>query len=301
MLSVGRWLAAIPLAIAFSLAPLGGPQTTLAGTKDDQAGSGWQSDAVDQDWASRALADPEADEGWTQPCSDEWSDGRVSHCEVRELAYQVGKNPIAIRGGQNGGMTIMAWDRDEVRIVYRVLARGRTREEAKALVSQIDVGVAKGWIRPTGPTESRRGWWAVEIKAWVPRSSDLALETHNGPAAVRGVRGRMNIKSVNGPVSLVDLGGAVIARVQNGPLHVALHGERWVGAGLDAEAQNGPVNLIVPRKYSAWLQTGTIHGPTSFDYAIERHRSGHLTVTLGQGGPPVRVVTSNGPFTISER
>jgi hypothetical protein len=101
----------------------------------------------------------------------------------------------------------------------------------------------------------------------------------------------------------VDLGGAIQARVQNGPLHVALAGSRWDGAGLDAEAQNGPVNLVLRADYSARLVTGTINGPSAFDYALETRVRGHdwITTTLGKGGPPVRVVTNNGPFHIARR
>jgi hypothetical protein len=112
----------------------------------------------------------------------------------------------------------------------------------------------------------------------------------------------MILSSTNGPVSLVDLGGAVEARVQNGPLYVALAGSRWDGAGLDAVAENGPLTLALPADYSARLTTGTINGPRDFDYAIGPHRSrAWVTTTLGKGGSPVRVVTTNGPFHITER
>jgi hypothetical protein len=113
----------------------------------------------------------------------------------------------------------------------------------------------------------------------------------------------MEIHSQNGPVSLVEVGGAVMVRVQNGPLHVALSGERWSGAGLDAEAENGPVNLVLPEHYSARLETGTVNGPATISYpiAIEGQIRGHFRQTLGSGGPPVRVVTENGPFRFAVR
>ena len=270
-------------------------------SKDDPAD--WTSDEYNQAWAERALANPEKDQGWGQSCSNnDWNDGSVSHCEVREFSYSRGKKPIAINGGDNGGMTVMGWDRDDVRIIYRVIARAKTEERARALAADIELGRTEGWVRPTGPETSNQEWWSVEVRAWVPRSSDLALKVQNGPMAVRNVRGTMDLSSTNGPVSLVDLAGAVEAHVQNGPLQVALAGSRWDGAGLDAQAQNGPVSLALPANYSAELVTGTINGPRSFDYAIESNRrGGWITTTLGKGGAPVRVVTHNGPFTIEER
>jgi hypothetical protein len=226
----------------------------------------------------------------------------VAHCEVREFSYPRTKRPVAINGGDNGGMTVMGWDRDEVRVIYRVMTRARTEERARALAADIQLELTNGWLRPAGPEDPGSEWWSIEVKAWVPRASDLALSTHNGPLGVRDVHGRMDLNSINGPVSLVDLGGAVQARVQNGPLHVALAGSRWDGAGLDAEAENGPLNLVLSPQYSARLVTGTIHGPRTFDYAIEANRRGAwVSTTLGKGGPPVRVVTTNGPFHMGER
>jgi len=283
--------------------PAASEVSAAVGTRDHDAGDReWQTGAVDDEWAAKVLADPDYDRGWTQPCRDDWSDGGESYCEVREFPYDPGDRPIAFHGGQNGGVTVLGWDRDQVRILYRVKTRARSVEQAKELAKQVRLETSKGWVRPLGPSRSRGEWWSVEIKAWVPRSSDLALRTLNGPLGVRSMRGTMEIESTNGPISLVDLAGAVHARAQNGPLHVELTGSKWNGAGLDAEAQNGPLNLVVPKNYSALLQTGTNNGSVSIGYALEfqgRIR-GQFTTTLGSGGPPVRVVTTNGPFRFTE-
>lgn len=294
------WITASVMALGVSAMS---QLSVMVKTEDHDRASTWQTDTVDDEWASKVLEDPTDDRGWIQPCQDDWNDDRQPYCEVREFPYSPGALPIAIHGGQNGGMTVMGWDREQVRIVYRVKARARTLERSKELAKQIGLRASKGWVRPTGPVPGRGEWWSVEIKAWVPQASDLALRTHNGPVGVRNVRGTMEIESVNGPMSLVDLAGAVYARAQNGPLHVQLAGSTWEGAGMDAEAQNGPLNLVVPKNYSALLQTGTYNGSVVIDYALEfqgRVR-GHFTTTLGSGGAPVRVVTGNGPFRITQR
>lgn len=262
----------------------------------------WSTDRLDDAWAERALANPELDRGWCQSCRKDWNDGRVSHCDVREFSYPRSTKPLAINGGENGGMTVMGSDRDDVRILYRVMGRARTEERARALTTQIQLELKDGWLRSHGPEPSRDEWWYVEVKAWVPRASNLVLTANNGPLEVRDVRGKMVLNTINGPMSLVDLGGAVEARTENGPLHVALSGQRWDGSGLDAEAQNGPLNVVVPADYSARLVTGTIHGPRTYDYALDSNRrSSWVQTTLGKGGPLVRVVTTNGPFHIGER
>jgi DUF4097 and DUF4098 domain-containing protein YvlB len=112
----------------------------------------------------------------------------------------------------------------------------------------------------------------------------------------------MNLRAHNGPVSLTGVGGDITARVQNGPLTVRLSGTRWDGTGLDAEARNGPVDLAIPERYNAQLETGTVNGPMDVAFPLTVTLQGHVTdrirTTLGAGGAPIRVVTTNGPLTI---
>lgn len=281
----------LTLAAALALAAFSSPLPAMGDT-----------DRLDDAWADRALANPELDQGWSIMRRNHDRDDRFAYCEVREFSYPRVKKPMAIDGGMNSGMTVMGGDRDDVRVIYRVLTRTRSEERGRALAAEIELELADGWLRPRGPEATAKEWWAVEVKAWVPRATDLVLSTHNGPLGVRGVRGRMDLNAINGPMSLVDLAGAVQARVENGPLHVGLAGSHWDGAGLDAEAQNGPLNVELSPNYSARLTTGTLNGPRSIDYAIAGTRGRTwTTTTLGKGGRPVRVVTHNGPFRIGER
>jgi hypothetical protein len=222
---------------------------------------------------------------------------------VRELPYTANHEPIAFDGGENGGVRVQGRDRDEVRVLYRVQARANSSERAKELAEAVRVVRSGGKVRPDAPTARMREWWSVEFRVWVPRSSDLWLRAMNGPLGVENMRGTMDITTVNGPVSLVNLAGAVVAHTDNGPLHVELEGARWQGAGLDASTDNGPVNFELPQDYSALLETGTINGPSSIDFELTLRRvsRGHITTKLGAGGPPVRVVTDNGPFQMTVR
>ena len=112
----------------------------------------------------------------------------------------------------------------------------------------------------------------------------------------------MTLTAYNGPVSLEGVGGDVRARTTNGPLDIDLTGDHWEGAGLDAETTNGPVNVAIPDGYSARLELGTLNGPFSVAFPLTITVQGRLgrriTTTLGAGGAPVRVVTTNGPVDI---
>jgi len=301
LMTDASWLAAATPAKAPAAAKSSKPSKTTTAPKAVE--EDWTPETVDQDWAAKVLADPSYDQGWNMPCGEDWGDDRESACDVRELPYSPGSSPIVMRGGDNSGMTLIGWDRKDSRVIYRVLARAESAEEAKDLAKEVSVEVVNGVVRPRGPSSSHDRSWAVEIKAWVPRSSDVSLSTRNGPIGIRGVNGTMDIHSVNGPVALIDLSGAVMARVQNGPIAVDLSGSKWSGAGLDAASENGPVALRLPKRYSAKLETGTLNGPSDIEYplTVEGRLRGHFTTTLGSGGPMVRVVTDNGPIHITQR
>jgi hypothetical protein len=252
--------------------------------------------------SSTPLAAQDSDEEWLDRCQKhDWreDDGRDRHCEVRELGFRPGGGEISIDAGQNGGISVRGWERDSVAVTARIQAYGRTPERARAVARSIQLRAGRDGIRAEPPTEGSSSW-AVSFVVYVPRRSALRAETHNGPIGVRDVSGAMTLRAHNGPLTLRAVGGDIRARTTNGPLTVDLDGDRWEGAGLDAETQNGPVRLTIPEGYSARLETGTVNGPMSigFPITVQGRFTRRITTTLGEGGPPVRVLTTNGPLVV---
>jgi hypothetical protein len=244
----------------------------------------------------------QSDEEWLEDCQDDSDRGRlVAFCEVRVADAPAGGGPLRVEPGANGGVAIVGWEQDRVEVHARVVARARTEAEAAELAAEVDVAL-NGVIEADGPSNDRSRNWSVSFLVYVPAASDAEAETLNGPLSVTGVSGRLRLDAQNGPIRLRDVGGDVVARTQNGPLSVELSGTRWDGAGLDAETVNGPVTLTVPDGFNADLETGTVNGPFTSDIPLTmtvRGRVGRpFNGTLGEGGPPIRVVTVNGPVRI---
>ena len=244
---------------------------------------------------------------WLADCRDRRhdDDDRAVACELRELGFRPQGRSIHIDAGPNGGVVMTGWDRDSMHVRAVVRAYARDDSAAAALLREVRVDLSAATVSADGPETRRRASWSVSYEVSVPRRSDVRAETVNGPVSASEVTGQIELETVNGPVALRGVGGDVRARAENGPLVVELSGTRWEGAGLDAETHNGPATLLIPDGYSARLETGTVNGPMRLDVPITVQgrlgRMKRITTTLGAGGPPVRVVTTNGPLTVQRR
>ncbi len=253
-----------------------------------------------------SLTAQESDEEWLLRCRESsWGDwsSRARHCEIRELGLKATGKPLTVDPSMNGGVEIEAWDSDSIDIAARIQVGARTADEADAIARDIHIEASGATIRARGPGSlGRHQNWSVNFVVLVPRRTDLSLATQNGPLSVKNVNGHMELSTLNGPLYLSGVAGDVHARAENGPLAVRLMGSRWDGVGLDAETTNGPADLRIPDDYNAKIEFGTVNGPMNVGFPLTVTLSGRIrdriSTTLGSGGPPVRVVTTNGPMTV---
>jgi hypothetical protein len=239
------------------------------------------------------------------PCRDRYSNrDDFQFCEVREETMPAG--PLTVDAGTNGGIRVEGWDRSEIHVQAVINTRARTEAEAKQLASGVQIQAGGGKVMSTGPARTGdRESWSVSFRINVPRHNDLDLNANNGGVTITGVTGTIHFETSNGGVRLTDLGGDVRGATHNGGLNVLLGGARWEGAGLDVETTNGGVTLEIPDGYNADLTTRTVNGSFRTDLPITvqgelTSRTG-LQTTLGSGGPPVNVRTTNGGLKINRR
>jgi putative adhesin len=234
-------------------------------------------------------------------CQDEGGDDRYERfCDVRELTVPAGR--LAVDAAPNGGIEVRGEARSDIRIRAKVVAQARSLDEARALAAEVHIET-DGVVRSKGPGTSReRSYW-VSYEVFVPERADLRLETTNGGIALHDVRGTVEFKTTNGGVTVDSTAGSVHGRTTNGGINVSLRGSAWEGEGLDLETTNGGVKVQIPGDYNARLVTGTVNGGMRMDFpvTVQGRIDKRLDVTLGQGGPTVRVVTTNGGVVIGRR
>ncbi|MEZ4424871.1 MAG: hypothetical protein R3E98_15780 [Gemmatimonadota bacterium] len=236
-------------------------------------------------------------------CEGTWGRDAERVCEVRDLALERAPGRLDVDGGQNGGVRIMGTDDRGVRLEVEVWAQARSEDRAEELVRAVRVRTDGGRIRAEGPETGRRESWGVSYWIWAPRETDVRVETHNGGIRLADLEGEIEFRALNGGVTLSRLAGDVRGSTTNGGLDVELDGRAWEGRGLDVETQNGGVELDVPDGYSAQLETGTVNGRLELDFpvTVSGRIDRRVRATLGDGGAPVRVVTTNGGVRIRRR
>jgi DUF4097 and DUF4098 domain-containing protein YvlB len=134
----------------------------------------------------------------------------------------------------------------------------------------------------------------------------LTARATNGPISLKNFSGDAEITAVNGPITLEGSNGNVRIHTENGPISVALEGKTWNGAGLTADAENGPMTLRVPSGYqSSFVVESTNHAPVSCrasvcDNARKTWDDEHRRIEYGNVPAMIRLSTVNGPVSVEE-
>ena len=240
---------------------------------------------------------------WLEDCrSGRWGgNDREQFCDVREQTIAT-RSRLRVDGRENGGIEIVGEDRNDIRVISKIQAQAGSQNEAKELASAIKIDIGDD-IRADGPSTRWRSSWSVSYEIHVPRKISLDLSANNGGISIENVDGRMEFETTNGGVSLTGVSGDVRGSTSNGGLDVVLSGDRWVGEGLDVRTTNGGIELAIPANYSARLETGTVNGgmDIGFPITVQGRINRRLTTQLGNGGPTVRVTTTNGGVSIRRR
>jgi DUF4097 and DUF4098 domain-containing protein YvlB len=240
-----------------------------------------------------------ADDAW---CREDGGGNRARHCEVREAALPP-SGPLTVDARPNGGIEVHGWDRNEVRLRVKIVARGDSDAEAQALAGEVRVETA-GTVKAVGPARSHSQDWYASFRLDVPRGAQVRLQADNGGLHLHHFAGDAELHTVNGGLHLEDVGGNVRGEAVNGGVHLTLLGTEWQGEGLDLRTTNGGLHLSIPSSYNAHLETGTVHGGIQSDVPVTthgHHTGGRIETDLGHGGRLVRVTTTNGGVHLQSR
>jgi DUF4097 and DUF4098 domain-containing protein YvlB len=227
----------------------------------------------------------------------------------------------------NGGITVEAWDRAEVRVdaVKKIKAESSAKAEEVAKQIKIDIRQSAGSLRIETILPKSSGFldWltgnnasaSVTYKIKAPRDVVAKLDNTNGGLRLVGTRGRAELETVNGGVTVERTEGNVRVETTNGGITVvnaagALDGSTTNGGitahlnrvdgDINLETTNGSVTLKVPRDLRANLDVSTWNGGIHSDLEVEggEKTRRHLSGEVNGGGGLLKVETTNGGVRI---
>lgn len=243
----------------------------------------------------------------------------VVRSETRTLA-RVEAPVLKVHPHANGGMQVVGWDKDTYSVTAcKAVAPG---DEAERMLSQINLSIENGTVSTKGPSDDDD--WTVYLLIRTPKSGTMELDTQNGPISLYDVNGKLTARAQNGPISLRNFSGDaevtaqngpisiegssgnVRIRTENGPIDVDLKGPNWNGAGLSADAQNGPVTLRVPSGFqSSFVVESTNYAPMSCHASIcnsaqKTWDDHHRRIEYGAAPAVLHFSTVNGPVSVEQ-
>jgi DUF4097 and DUF4098 domain-containing protein YvlB len=226
---------------------------------------------------------------------------RTEHrCDLREQTL-ASTGRLTADAGNNGGVTVKGWTRNDVLVRSRIDVWAESDAEANALLSQVHVEAANGTVSATGPEHRDHRGWSVSYEIFVPRKTAVSATAKNGGLSVRDVDGEIHVETKNGGIQMARVAGDVSGATRNGGVSVELAGSRWEGKQLDLSTRNGGVSVLMPQNYSAHVEAETVHGRVLSDLPLTVSgwiRRQNVDGTLGSGGPLIHVSTVNGGIVL---
>jgi hypothetical protein len=220
----------------------------------------------------------------------------------------------------NGSLEVYSWDRNEVEIVGTKYApNAETLRELRVDTTNTPDSVS---VRAYRPKSDSGGWWrtgntGVRMVVRVPRRVQLErVSTSNGEVRVSGIEGNVRASTSNGAVRITNVTGRLEASTSNGRIEASgVAGELTLRTSngaidvtapgfrgpIEASTSNGAITLRLAGGVHADLRATTSNGRVSSDYEVTTRGSlekNRLEGRIGEGGPPIRLSSSNGAIRI---
>lgn len=222
--------------------------------------------------------------------------------EIKEQTITQPLKNLSINGGNNGGVRIIGWKRNEISIRACVQAFGANIEEARARTSAVRIITDDGFIRAVSSARDNYSFGAnYDIR--VPMNTNLTIKTINGGINLNNIRGSIEFDLNNGGAVFSNIAGKLRGKTVNGSLSFDLSGNGWEGDGIDASTINGNISISVPENYSARLETASRRGNLYINLPVSKIRDNkyELNLDLGNGGATIKALTNNGQITIKRK
>jgi DUF4097 and DUF4098 domain-containing protein YvlB len=197
----------------------------------------------------------------------------------------------------NGSIKIEGWD--EPRAEVQIIKKGGS--DSPAVTIRNDEKSLYMEALPDG----KGGQVSFEVK--LPRElGTVSLNSVNGGITLTDVGGQISVQTLNGGISLHDVSGIERAATTNGGIDAVLS-QAAKDRPMTLETVNGSIKLTVDDEFNAMLDASTVHGKIDVDDDLDGIKTekripfgATASGNLGSGGPPLKVTTTNGSIKINK-
>ncbi|HTH51189.1 MAG TPA: DUF4097 family beta strand repeat-containing protein, partial [Pyrinomonadaceae bacterium] len=236
---------------------------------------------------------------------------RVDETEHFDQTYPLSPNGRVSLSNVNGGITVEAWDRNEVRVEYTKTA------DSKERLADVQVNIdARGdaisietdydnWKKDKDKSWKFSGRLEVEFHLMVPRGAMLnEIETVNGSVAVSNFTNFTKISAVNGTVKATNIRGTARLSTVNGEVQADFD-RLENGSRISLDTVNGRVALVIPSDSNATVKADSLNGSITNDFGLPVRKGKYvgrdLYGRLGSGDIQIKLSSVNGGLAIGRK
>jgi len=208
--------------------------------------------------------------------------------EVKHFRVDTGAADLSLTTF-DGAIDVRGWDRNEVRVDVE------KRGSDKALLDQIEVvAEQKGnqiTVEARRPSSKKYAFGMLEtvsrsakLTASVPAGSNLTITTGHGNVTIERVKGRIELRTSDGTINALDIGGDISARTDSGSVRLeSVDGRCDIVTGDGAITLAGRLDLLRARTTDGSLTLKILPGSKVTDTWSLQTDDGNVVMYVPDG------------------
>jgi len=221
--------------------------------------------------------------------------------ETVNQVYDTGASPRLSLKNINGDLTVDGWDKNTIEVTAVKTAASKDDLDDIEIRFRKDgdnVRIVAEFVH--GDHTYDRESPSVDFTIHVPRGTEVdRVELVNGDVELTNIAGDVEASSVNGRVAGEKLGGDVNLSAVNGDVSLVATGGP---TSIRMNSVNGEVTLVLPKKFDARIEAGTLHGDITtidgLDVDATSFTGSSMKGIIGKGTMKVDLNTVNGSIAI---
>lgn len=215
--------------------------------------------------------------------------------------YPISPTGVVRLENVNGLVEIIGWDKNEVSV--EAIKSAPDTKDLERIQLKIESTPERLSIESHHKKKALLfGTWRGEVHytLHVPAGVRLDLvSVVNDGIRVRGVTGRVHLKTINGPIDASGLTASGRFETVNGSITVGYTSLTGIDI-LSLRTINGRCDLTVPKDAPFRVDSKSVNGGVRTDMPIKIEKSGlaHFRGSVGEGGPQIDFNSVNGELVI---